>query len=112
MLGHAPTKCVQSDRAQDRRATLDNKPRIVNLDDETGINDGALLLAHGVRIGLSEVSLRLIELVFHAGDRRSSGNECFTDVDTLQRRSQILNVLLDRGLPDVGDWSRAHQPEV
>ena len=88
-----------------------DEARIVDLDDEARVDDGAILLAKRVRERLLVFLVPAIELVLEGGEdvgRRDRRHEDFFVGQPLQRRLEVVDVRLDRGVPLVADRPRAH----
>ena len=94
------------------RVVLGHHPRVVDLEDETRVDDHLVLGLHRVGDGVEELLLRLVEVVGALQlDRpgRDGRDERFLEVLTGQRRLEVSDVGLDRRLPAIGDGSGAHR---
>ena len=101
----------------DRRLGIDHVPvrgdgRIVELQDQPGIEDRLVLLAH--RLGAGEQEL-LVGLVVGVADRdgaarRDRGHEPLLDAGSCQRRLEIGDVRRDRGVARIGQRADADRP--
>ena len=74
-------------------------PRVVDLEQEAGVDDRPVLLPQGVGERPEQLLLRLVVLVPHVdlgAGRRDDGHEDVGDVDALERRLEVGDVPLDR----------------
>ena len=83
---------------------------IVELEDESRVDDGLVLLPHGVGAGVDELLLGLVVLVADPGGaaRRDGGHEALLDPGRRQRALEALDVRLDRRVARIRERARAH----
>ena len=96
-------------RRRIRHTVLGNHSGVIDLQDEPGLDDGAVLLLHGVGDGEQVLLLGgviLVSALQFDGSRRTRGDERFVGIHRRQRRLEVVDVLLHRRLALVGDGGR------
>jgi len=87
--------------------------RIIELQDEPGVDDGLVLLAHGIGAGEQKLFLGLVVPI---GDPRGAaggdrGHEALLEAGRLQRRLEVGDVGVDRRVARIRQLVDAHRPE-
>ena len=101
----------------DRRFRVHHVPvlgnrRIVKLQDQSGIDDGLVFLAHGLADRVHELFVALVVDVAQprCARRRNRGHEAFFDAVGFQCRFEMADVGLDRVVALIDDRSGADRP--
>ena len=114
ILGDAAKRVVERLDVDARRAAavLDrlggiaehvDEPRIVDLQDEAGLDDAEVLLAHRLGDGVEVLLVVLVVVVLAEPAGAGGGHEDVGDIEPLARRLEVLDVDLQQLLAGVRD---------
>ncbi len=87
-----------------------DQPRIVDLQDESGLDDAEVLLAHRLGDGVEVLLVVLVVLVLPEAAGAAGGHEDVGDIEPFACRLEVLDVDLQQLLPGVRDGALGDDP--